>query len=72
MNFVFSLLAFLCLQFLLENSSLLCCTERNNALLFMLEPETQEQQFLCQCWRKGWNGMEGGRGLTMDIKMKEA
>lgn len=63
-DFVFSLLVFLCLRFLLENSSLLCCAERNNVLLFMLELESQEQQFLCQGWRKGWNGMESDRGVN--------
>ena len=32
MNFVFSLLVFLCLQFPLENSSLLYWADRNNVL----------------------------------------
>lgn len=49
-------------QVSLENSSLLCCTERNNVLLFML-PQSEDNTFSVGVEeRMGWDGGWHGRG----------
>lgn len=53
--------AFVCLQVSLENSSLLCCTEKNNVLLFTLEPGSENNTFSVGRGGKGGMGWDGGR-----------
>lgn len=53
-------------QVSLENSSLLCCTERNNVLLFML-PQSEDNTFSVGVeermgWDGGWHGQGWGGG----------